>query len=191
MLDIRAETADAGQDRLPVIGMLADLARKREQSKRALEIKIVGRQTFRQAGALGLLTLDRLAELHVGPEPARAQRHFEAAHGILAELFHAPVRAAIGAIARRELAGVAAFGIIRAADEAAELAELEREFSGLAIRALARVGAVRARRKQMRRQHLVERVYDLRDAQLLDVADGGGEIAPEVAQQVAPGHLVV
>ena len=43
----------------------------------------------------------------------------------------------------------------------------------------------------MRRQHLVERVDHLRDAQLLDVADRGGEIAPEVAQQVAPGHLVV
>ena len=95
------------------------------------------------------------------------------------------------AVAGRELAGVAAFRIVRAADEAAELAELERQLAGLAVRALARIGAVRARREQVRRQHLVERVDDLGDAQLLDVADRGGELAPEIAQQVAPGDLVV
>ena len=90
-----------------------------------------------------------------------------------------------------ELAGVAAFRIVGAADEAAELAELEREPAAFAVRALARIGAVRARREQVRRQHLVERVDHLRDAQLLDVADRGGELAPEVAQQLAPGELVV
>ena len=40
-------------------------------------------------------------------------------------------------------------------------------------------------------EHLVERIDHLRDAQFLDVADGGGELAPEVAQQLAPGDLVV
>ena len=40
-------------------------------------------------------------------------------------------------------------------------------------------------------EHLVERVDHLRDAQLLDVADRVGELAPEVAQQLAPGELVV
>ena len=43
----------------------------------------------------------------------------------------------------------------------------------------------------MRPQHLVERVDDLGDAQLLDVAHGGGELTPEIPQQVAPSHLVV
>ncbi len=43
----------------------------------------------------------------------------------------------------------------------------------------------------MRRQQLVERVDHLRDAQFLDVADRIGEFAPEVAQQFAPGDLVV
>ena len=43
----------------------------------------------------------------------------------------------------------------------------------------------------MRRQHLVERVEHLRDAQVLDLADRAGEVAPEVAQHVLPGELVV
>ena len=43
----------------------------------------------------------------------------------------------------------------------------------------------------MWRQHLVERVDDLSDTQLLDVADGGRELTPKVAQQVAPSHFVV
>src|SRR5262245_52526319 len=108
---------------------------------------------------------------------------------MLAELLDAV--GAVRAVAGRELAGIAALRIVRAADEAAELAELERQPAGLAIRTLARVAAVLARRKQVRRQHLVERVDHLGDPQLLDVADGGGELAPEVAQQVAPGDLVV
>ena len=51
--------------------------------------------------------------------------------------------------------------------------------------------AVGARREQMLAQHLVERVDHLRDAQFLDVADRGREVAPEVAQQFLPGELIV
>jgi 2-polyprenyl-3-methyl-5-hydroxy-6-metoxy-1,4-benzoquinol methylase len=51
---------------------------------------------------------------------------------------------------------------------------------------LARIGAVGARREEVRAEHLVERVDDLRDPQVLDVADGRGELAPEIAQQIAP-----
>src|SRR5205823_5350945 len=90
-----------------------------------------------------------------------------------------------------ELARVATVGIVGAADEAAEFAELEREPAAAALRTLARIAAVGPRRKQMGTEHLVERVDHLRDTQLLDVADGSGEIAPEVAQEVAPGNLVV
>src|SRR5262249_34514261 len=162
--------ADAREDRLAVVGMLADLARQRKQSQRLVEIDVVGRHPFRDAGTLGLFALDRLAELQIGPEPAGPQRHFEAGCRILAELLHAAVGAAV-AVARRKLAGVAAFRIVGAADEAAELAELERELAGLAIRALARIAAVLARREQMRREHLVERVNNLGNTQFLDVAD--------------------
>ena len=43
----------------------------------------------------------------------------------------------------------------------------------------------------MRRQHLVERVDHLRDAQVLDAADRAGEVIPERAQHVLVGQLVV
>src|SRR5262249_14220729 len=142
------------------------------------------------AGAFGLLAVDRFSELNVGAEAAGTQRHSQPGRRILAQLFHSVLGGAV-AVARRQLARIATIRIIAAADEAAELAELEREPPGLATRACARIGAVGARRKEMRRQHLVERVNDLGDPQLLDVADGGGELAPKIPQQIAPGDLVV
>ena len=57
VLDVGAEAADAGQDRFAVLGMLADLARQRQQAERAVEIDVVGLTALRQAGALGLLAL--------------------------------------------------------------------------------------------------------------------------------------
>src|SRR5262249_44719234 len=65
VLHVGTEAADAGQDRLAVVGMLADLARQREEAERAGEIDVVGRHALGQAGALGLLALDRLAELQI------------------------------------------------------------------------------------------------------------------------------
>ena len=64
-------------------------------------------------------------------------------------------------------------------------------------RPLAQVGhcrgsaAVGARRKQMRRQQLIERVDHFRDFQILGLVDRADEVAPEVAQHVAPRHFVV
>src|SRR5439155_6029203 len=191
VLHIGPEAADAGHDRLAALGMLSDLPREREQAERAVEIDVVGAEPLGQPGTFGLFAVDRLAELHVGTEAARAQRHFEAGDRILAELFQPPVGGAARAVARGELARVATVGIVGAADEAAEFAELEREPAAAALRTLARIAAVGPRRKQMGTEHLVERVDHLRDTQLLDVADGSGEIAPEVAQEVAPGNLVV
>ena len=43
----------------------------------------------------------------------------------------------------------------------------------------------------MRAEHLVERVEHLGDAQILDVVDGADEVAPEIAQHLLPGDLVV
>src|SRR5262249_53153666 len=106
MLHIGAEAADAGQDRLAVVGMLADLARQRAEAEGAGEIDIVGREALGQTGTLGLLALDRLAELQIGAEATGAQRHLEAGRRILAELLHAAVGRAVAA--GRELAGVPA-----------------------------------------------------------------------------------
>src|SRR5262249_22035612 len=137
VLYVRPEATDAGNDRLAVVGMLADLARERKQSERAVEVDIVGGEAFRQAGALGLLAFGCFPELNVRPEGARPQRPFEPARRVLAELFHPAVGSAVGAVAGRELARIAALGVIGAADEAAEFAELEREPAGLATRAFA------------------------------------------------------
>src|SRR6266852_3984105 len=70
VLDIRAEAADSGNDRLTVIGVPAHLARKRKQRKPVLEIDVVEGGTFRQAGALGLFALAPFAQLQIGSEAA-------------------------------------------------------------------------------------------------------------------------
>ena len=100
-------------------------------------------------------------------------------------------RLAIAVDGVAELARVAAFRIVRAADEGAVLAELQRQIAGAAFRADARVGAVLARREHQRRQFLVQRVEHVGDAQFLDVVDGAGKILPEIAQHVLPGELAV
>src|SRR5262249_30681560 len=86
---------------------------------------------------------------------------------------------------------MATVGIIAAADEAAEFPELERQPSRTAGRALPWIAAVGPGREQVRSQHFIERVDDLRDTQLLDVADRLGELSPEIAKKVAPGELIV
>src|SRR5712691_4876113 len=123
MLHVGTETADAGDDRLAILGMLADFARKRQQAERTLQIDVVGRNTFRQARTLGffLLVLAGLAELQVGAETAAANRDFEAALRIFAKFAHAVAGGAVGS--DREGPGVAAFGVVGAADEATKFAE--------------------------------------------------------------------
>ena len=101
MLHVRPEAADAGDDVLAVVGMLADGAGQREQLHRAVEVDVVGRDALGQARALGLhrlalLVLGGFAELQIAAEAAGAHRDFEAGVGILAELAHAAA-VAIGA----------------------------------------------------------------------------------------------
>src|SRR5262249_24542945 len=119
VLHVGAETPDAGNDRHAVLRVLAHFARQREQAERTGQIDVLGRKALWHRRSLGLcglaaLILGRLAELDVGPEPARAQRDFEARRRILAELLHAAIRRALTGRGR-ELARVTAFGIIRAA----------------------------------------------------------------------------
>ena len=54
-----------------------------------------------------------------------------------------------------------------------------------------RITTVGARREQVRRQHFIERIDHLRDFQILDLIDRDDEVAPEIAQHVAPRHLIV
>src|SRR5262249_6414546 len=90
-----------------------------------------------------------------------------------------------------ELPGKAAFRIVRAADESAELADLQAELAVGAGWAFARVTAVCGRRKDERAENLVDRIEDLRDTQLLDVVHRIDEVAPEIAQDLFPRQLAV
>src|SRR5690606_9703958 len=142
------------------------------------------RPTLRQAGALGFLAV---TTLHIGAEAAGAQGDFLLRLGIGAENLVAVLHAAGVSVAFAvftELAGKTAFGIVRAADERAISAELQRQVAGAAFRADARVRSVLARREQQRGEIFVERVDDIRDAQFLDVVDRGRKIVPEVAQNI-------
>ncbi len=169
--------------------MPRDLARQRQQRERLLQRHVAGRETLRQRAALRLLAL---AELHVIAEAAAAPRHFLAAAGIDAEHRH-PRPLALGAVlaVRRQHAGVFALGIVRAADEGAELAELQRKLAGGAGGAGARIAAVGLGGENMRTEEFVEAVEHLARAQVLDLAERGGELAPEVAEQILPVDLAV
>src|ERR1700692_894502 len=56
---------------------------------------------------------------------------------------------------------------------------------------LTQIPAVLARLEQMRRQHRIEGVDHRGDFQILGVVDSADEIAPEVAQHIAPRHFAV
>ena len=84
-----------------------------------------------------------------------------------------------------------ACGIVRAADEGAELAQLQRQSSLAAGRAGARVGAIADLLKQMRSQILVQGRDDFGEFQIFCFVDGFGESFPEVAQQDLPIQLAV
>ena len=145
----------------PVSGCLPTSRGSDSSLQRQVEFDVGRRDALRDAGALRLLAFGvvlGVAELDIGAEPARLHRDVDAGVGILAEHAVAIVAAAVGG----ERAGVAAFRIVRAADEGAELAGLQLQPAGAAARALPRIAAVLARRVDVRAEHLVERVEHLR-----------------------------
>src|SRR5262249_43352547 len=127
-----------------------------------------------------------LAALEVWPEAAGAQSDRLARVGIGAEF----ACAAEGiAFLLAELPRVTAFRVVGAAYERAEAAELQTQTPIAAIRAGARVFAIVAGHEEMRTHHLVEMVDHFGDAQFFRFANGGGEIAPEIAQQLLPVQI--
>ena len=185
----RAEAADAGGDRLAGLRMFSDFARQRQQLQGQFELHVAGRHVLRDAGAPGLFALGiilLLAELDVGAEASGLHRHVEIGFRVLAE-------DAVGAgfAVGGQRAGVAAFRIVRAADEGAELSGLQIELAGAAGRALPDVAAIGAGGVDMRPQHVVERIQHLGDAEILDVVDRADEAGPELLQHLLPGNLVV
>ena len=155
VLDVRAEAADAGQDLLAVLGMRPQLARQRQQGERLLQSDVVRRHALEQRLPLGLLLALGLAELDVEAVGAVAQGHDLAGHRIGAQHLR-PVevgaRGGVGlGIDDAELAREAAVRIVRAADEGAELAELQAEPAVGAGRAVARaLAAVVVGREEVR-----------------------------------------
>jgi len=85
--------------------------------------------------------------------------------------------------------GEAAVRIIGAADEGAELTDLEAQASRTARGAGAWIAAGLGAGEDMRPKHLVQGVKHLGDAEIADILHGGDELAPEVAQHVLPSKL--
>ncbi len=180
--DEGAIAADAGLDGFAVLGMRADLAREVQEHERLFEVHGVRRPAFRKTCARRLRRLlRRVAALDIRPEAAGFQRDLRAA--ILAEN---PVRrAVVVAVQGREGAGVAAIGIVRAADEGpARSRRLEAEPPLAAGRAEARIRSVRALRIEMGREEVVDLLQHLADPQIGGLGDGGGEVAPEARKHV-------
>src|SRR5690349_5179494 len=125
--------------------MKAHFARERQQAKCLLQIHGFGGKTFWNAGTLRLLAI---AQLHIGTEASRLQRYFFTGLRIDAERAGRCVAAVL--IAATQLARVAAFRIIRAADKGPELSEFQVEAAASAGRATARIAAVFALREHMR-----------------------------------------
>ena len=90
-----------------------------------------------------------------------------------------------------KLASIAAFGIVRAADEGPIFAELQRKLAIAAFRAAARVRSVLTGGENERSELLIERVQHVGHAQLLDFVHGGRKILPEIAQYVLPGEFPI
>ena len=105
-----------------------------------------GFQPFGSDGALGFLAV---AALDIGPEAAGTQRQFLAGRRIGAEVLRLVERSTVrfSAVFGGELAGVVAVRIVRAADEGAVFAELQRQVAGAADLADAGIAAVLALRE--------------------------------------------
>ncbi len=152
-----------------------------------IDVRRIG--TFWNASALWLLAI---AELHIGPEAAVAQGDHLAGIRERAEFDRF---AATFAVLLSNLTREFAVRIVRATDESAKASELQVEASVAAGRALARIDAFFCDREDVRRKDRVELVDDVGDLEVLGLADGGREVAPEIAQQLFPvqlacGHLV-
>ena len=159
---------------------------------RLIEGEFVRRHALQQRGALGLLLALEYADLEIEAVRPVAQgdflagRRIDAHHLGLAEV-GAGERILLG-IDDAELARELAGRIVRAADEGAELAELQAEAAVGAGRADARALAagIVVGREEVGTELLVELVEHFADAQFLGLADGGGEGLPELAQHLVP-----
>ena len=107
-------------------------------------------------GLAAFLVLAVLALLHIQAVRAAADGDFLAGVGVLAEGAHALLQrlALVLAVLDRQAPRVLAVRVVRAADEAAVAPELQAQPAGAAGLAGARIGAVLARREEVRAEVL-------------------------------------
>ena len=145
--------------------MQADDARQQQQPERLLqcEARAVHAPGQRGARRLALLVLAILALLHIEPVGTPADGNLLAGFRMHAEASHPFLQGVAILLARldRETARVLARGVVRAADEAAEAAELQAEPAIAAGRTGARIGAVGLGREEMLPKILIERADDV------------------------------
>src|SRR6185312_12661009 len=122
-----------------------------------------------RGGRMAVAVSIAVAELHILSVGAMSQRHRQAGRGVVAQQLR-PLMLAV-AVVDAEAARVAAFRIVGAADEGAELAEPDAEPPGLAAGADARIVAIVVGGEEMRPQFLVKGIDDLGDAEVLGAGD--------------------
>src|SRR5579872_6464434 len=182
MLDIGAEAPDAGGDHLAAFRVLPDLARQGEKPDRGIKVERLRRQRTRQRYTLRLFAVAELDIIAVRPFPESDRR---AACRIGTEEAGL-ARSAIAVALDGERSGVAAGRVVRTPDEGAEFTELQTQAPIAAHPANPRI-MVGSLGEEVPAEIGVERIEDLRDAEILGAADRGREIAPEGLQHLAPG----
>src|SRR5690606_29987032 len=119
-LELGAVTADAGADRLPGVGMGADLARQRQPAERPLQSDLGRIVDPLQRYPLGLRIALGLAELDIVAEGALAHADRQPGLRVVTEQAREGgrrFRLAAGLTDHLERPGVAAVRVVRAADE--------------------------------------------------------------------------
>ena len=170
MLDIGAETADSGKDRLTGLGMAPELAGQPEQPQSGVEIDISRLDRSRQSDPLRLELAVIRAELDIVAVGALLEGNRQATRRISSE------RSVGGSIlvhpaVERKRPGVPAVRIIGTTDKRAEFAELDAEPAGAADRAKPRVAPGPVIGEKMPPELGIECTQDLADGQLLGAVD--------------------
>ena len=188
MLDVGTIRADPGHDGLAGVGVRADDAGQGKEPEGALEVDRVGGHAARQGGAFWFLFFRRLSQLHVGAVRSVPEGDGKAARWVGAEVAGtaaagAPRRVAVG---HRQGRGVTAIRVVRAADEGAELAELEVEAPIAAGEARPRVGAALFPAEEMGAEEGIQGIQHVPHPEPPRSFHGDAEGAPEVAQHRLP-----
>ena len=176
--------------------MAADVARQGQQFQGDFQRNRVRRHVLWKGGSLGfgrgllaLLLGQLLAKLQIDAVRSLAQRDVQPRIRLLAQDERTVGKHVVVLVARHaEPPRVAAFRIVGATDECAELAELEAQAAVFAARTLSRAAVVTGLvgRKEMRSEIFVQRIEHLRDREILCAVDCAGKRTPEIAQDLFP-----